>query len=47
MSSRLSDEARALVLEGAQKYIDTQEEAAGGVVTGFVLIVESAAPDGS
>lgn len=41
----IQDEARAKVIEAAQMYIDGQEQTQGGVITGWVLIVESADPD--
>jgi hypothetical protein len=40
----LSDEARAQILDAAQKQVDSLPHAAGGVITGFVLIVESVRP---
>lgn len=43
---QIRDEARDLVLRGAQTWIDSYERTRGGVVTGFVLIVESVDTDG-
>lgn len=40
----LADEARALIIEAAQKSADTFEWAAGGIVTGYVLVVETTRP---
>lgn len=42
----LQDEARELVIQAAQKSVDTHPHSAGGVVTGYVLVVESVGADG-
>ena len=40
----LADDARALIIKAAQMSSDTFEWSAGGIVTGFVLIVETTKP---
>lgn len=44
---KLSDEGRALVLEAAQLAVDGLDHSAGGVVTGYILVVESVGQDGN
>jgi hypothetical protein len=43
---RLQDEARELLIEAAQKAVDTHLRSAGGVITGYVLVVESVGAGG-
>lgn len=42
----LQDEGRALILQAAQMSVDATEFSAGGVVTAYVLVVESVGTDG-
>ena len=43
----IQDAARAKVVEAAQEYISGQAHTEGGIVTGWVLVVESADTDGT
>lgn len=42
----IQGEARDLMLQGAQMWIDSYERTEGGVLTGFLLIIESMDTDG-
>lgn len=42
----VQDEGRGLILQAAQKSVDATEHSAGGVVTGYILVVESMGGDG-
>lgn len=43
---RLTDEGRSLVLQAAQNAVDALDHSAGGVIIGYVLVVESVGKDG-